>query len=160
MKKIFIVYCHTLKIDNRKYIGITSIKPILRWRKKGQGYKDNKYFYRAIEKYGWDNFEHEILFENLTIEQAKQKEKELIKLYNTQDEKYGFNLTAGGESGYNPKESTREKMRQSAKGNKSHLGFKNSQEMKDNMRKIKNEYWANEENRKNIKCYANHKLKK
>ena len=49
MKKIFIVYCHTLKIDNRKYIGITSIKPILRWRKKGQGYKDNKYFYDYIK---------------------------------------------------------------------------------------------------------------
>lgn len=79
--KVFTVYCHTLTIDNRKYIGITSIKPILRWRKNGQGYKDNDYFYRAILKYGWNKFEHEILYEGLTEKEAKQKEIELIKMY-------------------------------------------------------------------------------
>lgn len=144
----YIVYCHTLIKDNKKYFGITSIKPILRWRKKGQGYKDNKYFYRAIKKYGWENFKHEILFKDLTKEEAKEKEKKLIKLYNTQNQKYGFNLTAGGESGNQPCKKTREKMSKSAKGNKSHLGFKNTQEMKNNMRKLKNEYWSNIENRK------------
>lgn len=143
----YIVYCHTLIEDNRRYIGITCMKPSLRWRKKGQRYKSNRYFYNAIQKYGWNNFKHEILYEELSKEEAKEKEIELIKKYNTQDDKYGFNLTAGGESGFSPNKSTREKMRKSAKGNKSHLGCKNSQEMKENMRKIKNSYWQSEENK-------------
>ena len=142
------LYCHTLLEDGRKYIGITRMKTEKRWRKNGQGYKTNSYFYRAIQKYGWDNFKHEILFDNLTKKQAHQKEIELIELYKTQDEKFGFNLTGGGEGGYIPCERTREKMRKSAMRNKSHLGCKHTQEMKDNMRQIKQEYWSKEENRK------------
>lgn len=89
---------HTLKCDGRKYIGITGQKSKYRWR-NGLGYKENDYFYRAINKYGWDNFKHEILFENLSREQACNKEKALIKLFQTYDAVYGFNHTLGGESG-------------------------------------------------------------
>lgn len=148
VKKNYYVYCHTLIKDNRKYIGMTKMPPNLRWRKKGQGYKQNQEFYEIIKKYGWNAFKHEILIENLTKEEAQQKEKDLIKQYKTQDERYGFNLTGGGSGGYNPCERTREKKRNSAKNNKSHLGYRNTQEMKDNMSRLKKEYWSNEENRK------------
>lgn len=46
--------------SNKRYIGITSQKPEIRWA-NGKGYSYNKHFYRAIQKYGWDNFEHRIL---------------------------------------------------------------------------------------------------
>lgn len=71
------VYCH-ISPNNKVYIGITQQEPKQRWQ-GGKGYKENQYFYRAIQKYGWDNFQHEILFENLTKQEAEKKEIELIK---------------------------------------------------------------------------------
>lgn len=91
----FIVYRH--KAPNGKlYIGITSEKPERRWR-RGEGYKGNKHFYRAIIKYGWDSIEHEILYSNLSEETAKKKEIELIEKYNTNNTKFGYNKTLGGD---------------------------------------------------------------
>lgn len=98
MENNYVVYMHTLKCDGRKYIGITCQKPKYRW-KNGKGYTHNEYFTNAIKKYGWDSFKHEIVFENLTKEQACSKEKALIKLFKTYNDAYGFNYTLGGESG-------------------------------------------------------------
>ena len=92
MNDKYTVYIH-ISPSNKKYIGITSQNVKKRWQ-NGYGYKTNKYFWRAIQKYGWDNFEHEILFENLTVDEAKEKEIELIKLYNTYRPN-GYNLTFG-----------------------------------------------------------------
>ena len=95
MNDKYTVYIH-ISPSNKKYIGITSQNVKKRWQ-NGYGYKTNKYFWRAIQKYGWDNFEHEILFENLTVDEAKEKEIELIKLYNT-SRPTGYNLTFGGDN--------------------------------------------------------------
>ena len=99
----FIVYCHTNKINNKKYIGITCQEPDIRWGYKGNNYKQSQpYFARAIHKYGWDNFSHEILFEGLTAQEANDKEIELIALYNTyigDSNCQGYNLTRGGFGG-------------------------------------------------------------
>lgn len=92
----YCVYMHMLISDGRKYIGITCQEPKVRWN-YGNGYRRNTYLWRAIQKYGWNNFKHEILFETLTKEQACAKEQALIKLFNTQDPTQGFNLTSGGE---------------------------------------------------------------
>lgn len=85
---------HENKINHKKYIGITCQKPSQRWR-GGKGYKIGA-FKSAIDKYGWDNFEHIILFENLSKEEACLKEIKLINKYNTMNEKYGYNLCEGG----------------------------------------------------------------
>lgn len=92
------VYMHVNKVNNKKYIGITSRNVIDRWN-YGNGYIQNTYFYNAIKKYGWDGFEHMVLFINLTKEEACKKEIELIKQYKTQDRKYGYNHSSGGEHG-------------------------------------------------------------
>lgn len=94
--KNFIVYKHTSP-NGKVYIGITSQSLQNRCR-NGLGYSNNKYFTRAIEKYGWNNFVHKILFKNLTEKEAKEKEIELIKQYKSNDKRYGYNISSGGEA--------------------------------------------------------------
>ena len=91
----YIIYMHKLKKDNRLYIGITCQEPKKRWQ-NGLGYKHSSYFRNAIKKYGWNNFEHIILYNNLTREEAQSKEIELIKKYKSNIKGYGFNINEGG----------------------------------------------------------------
>ena len=67
-----------------------------RWGKDGIGYKSQP-FYHAIHKYGWDNIEHKILFENLSSEEAKNIEMVLIQTLDTQIGHKGYNNTMGGD---------------------------------------------------------------
>lgn len=90
----WIVYKHTSP-SGKVYIGITSRTPKYRWS-DGRGYIANDYFFKAIQKYGWDNIKHEILFENLTKEEAEAKEIELIEQYNSTDRACGYNISYGG----------------------------------------------------------------
>lgn len=101
-ERTYCVYKHTSP-SNKVYIGITyNIKR--RWY-DGNGYlhkkKNGKYnqplFARAILKYGWDNFTHEILAENLSKEQACELEKEYIQKYGSTNPQKGYNLSYGGE---------------------------------------------------------------
>ena len=90
----YIIYAHINKINQKVYIGQTNQKkPEYRWGKFGSGYK-RQTFYKVIEKYGWDNFEHIILEENLTQNEANEREKYYIKFYNSQEN--GYNNTEGG----------------------------------------------------------------
>ena len=64
----YCVYIHRNKINNKVYIGITNdVKR--RWRCEGIEYKPSKEntssFWNAIQKYGFDKFEHIILECNL-----------------------------------------------------------------------------------------------
>ena len=93
------IYCIINEINGKKYIGITKYKPEDRWQ-NGYGYK-KQIFFKAIKKYGWDGFEHKVLFENLSKEEACNKEIELIALYKTNDKKYGYNISRGGDDGHN-----------------------------------------------------------
>ena len=88
----YIVYMH-VSPNGKKYIGITSMK----FNKRcNAGYKNNVYFTNAIKKYGWNNIQHIILYENLTKEEAEEKEIELIAYYKSNQRKYGYNIANGG----------------------------------------------------------------
>ena len=63
-----------------------------------QGYKNSLHFYSAIQKYGWQNFKHEILYTNLSLEKANIIEQELIQKYQSTNPKFGYNSTPGGKS--------------------------------------------------------------
>lgn len=89
----WIVYEH-ISPSGKVYVGITSQNPKIRWQ-NGNGYLKCKVFYRAIEKYGWDSFQHNIIASNLGEETAKNMEKDLIKLYKEQNKSY--NITEGGD---------------------------------------------------------------
>lgn len=122
-EKKWCVYIHRNKINNKAYIGITSQTPEIRWGHNGYRYKeDQQIFYRAIQKYGWDNFEHTIWAENLTEDSAKHIEKILIALFKTNCTIYknperGYNMTNGGDgmSGFVFSEESRRKMSESQK---------------------------------------------
>ncbi len=94
--------------SGKVYIGMTSQNPEERWI-NGKGYK-HQYFNRAIDKYGWDNIKHQILFSNLTKEQACEKEVELISFYDSTNPQKGYNISSGGENS-SPTNATREKIR-------------------------------------------------
>jgi group I intron endonuclease len=94
-EKTYCVYKHTSP-SGKVYIGITCQKPEQRWQ-NGNGYKQCTRFWNAINKYGWDNFEHEILFTELSFNEACKKEKELIFEYNSTNCDYGYNISTGGE---------------------------------------------------------------
>lgn len=87
----YCVYIHTNKINNKVYIGQTGKSLNDRWRKDGSGYlqkrKNGVYyqplFARAIQKYGWDNFKHEVILIGETFEYACAVEKCLVKHYKT-----------------------------------------------------------------------------
>lgn len=120
----FCVYAHKSP-SNKFYFGITSLKLNDRWHSNGNGYKNQQLFYRAIQKYGWNNFEHIIIAKNLTQEQAHQMEKDLIFMFNSTNPVYGYNITQGGEGmlGYTHTKSAKRKISKSSKKRKSYLNF-------------------------------------
>ena len=63
----YCVYMHRNKINNKRYFGQTKHvdNPEKRWGINGEGYIGNSFFTNSINKYGWDNFEHIILFKML-----------------------------------------------------------------------------------------------
>lgn len=95
------VYAHINKANKKIYIGQTFQEPEKRWR-NGTGYKSSPYFWNAIQKYGWDGFEHIIIFNNLSVDEANIFEAELIKKYKTTIPNYGYNLRDGGKNGKVP----------------------------------------------------------
>ena len=95
MENNYTVYMH-ISPSNKRYIGITSQKIERRWR-NGKGYTNNIHFANAINKYGWDNFQHIIIAKRLTKEVAEWLEIELIREWNTTDINKGYNVNLGGE---------------------------------------------------------------
>lgn len=131
---LFTVYMHVTP-NNKKYIGITSRSLAQRWRRNGEGYKNCSLFWKAINKYGWENIEHKIIFEELSSFDAKKMEILLIRIYRTQDSRYGYNLTAGGDGslGHIRSAETRAKDSAARMGNKYHLGHKATDEARAKM---------------------------
>ena len=127
---MYTVYQHKNKINGKIYIGITSQKPEDRWGSQGCNYKSSPHFYSAIQKHGCDNFEHNILFTDLTKEQACLKEQELIKEYNSMNREFGYNSTSGGDI-FTMNEETKQKISQAMIGNQNGLGHPCSEEKKE-----------------------------
>ena len=126
---MYTVYQHKNKINGKIYIGITMQIPEKRWGRNGCNYKSSPHFYSAIQKYGWNNFEHNILFINLTKEEACLKEEELIKEFNSMNREYGYNSTSGGDI-FVMNEETKQKISQALVGNQNNLGHSCSEEKK------------------------------
>ena len=112
------VYVH-ISPNDKLYIGITTHDNASdRWGRCGHGYRSQKLFWRAIEKYGWNCFRHIVLIENVSIETACECEKFLIAKYRSNDPRYGYNRASGGDTncGFIRTEEQRRKLSMSLKG--------------------------------------------
>lgn len=142
-KDKYIVYMHTCP-NSKRYIGITKLSPNARW-KNGLGYKSQSNFYADIVKFGWNNIKHEIIDENLNHDMACEEEIYLIGLLKTNNPKYGYNQTSGGDGtcNYSHKNPHDEEWRK--KVSLANTGKKRTDEAKQKMREAKlGTHWSDE----------------
>ena len=116
----YVLYEHRNKVNGKRYIGITN-NTVKRWYGKGKHYEGCPHFWAAIQKYGWDNFEHNVLIYDLTSDEASRLEKHFIERFKTRDKAFGYNLAEGGVDaptmlGKHHSEETKAKMRKAALG--------------------------------------------
>lgn len=95
MNKKYCIYAHINLLNGKTYIGQTKQSLSRRFR-SGEGYKGCTLFYNAIKKYGWNNFKHIILLENLSLEEANLIEQYLIKKFDLTNKEKGYNISEGG----------------------------------------------------------------
>lgn len=112
---MYTIYCHTNKSNNKKYVGVTKQKPEKRWN-NGEGYRNSTYFYNAIKKYGWHNFSHEIVYTDLTKQEAEHLEKFLINEWDLRNPVKGYNIETGGNLNKKLDERTKLKISKANKG--------------------------------------------
>ena len=115
----WLVYKH-ISPSNKVYVGITHYEnPNKRWR-YGNGYDNCILFKRAIRKYGWKNFKHIIVSNNLSEKEAKSLEQKLIKYYKQAN--ISYNITDGGDGHlgctHTPSEETKKLWSAQRKGRK------------------------------------------
>lgn len=112
------IYSITNKTNGKRYIGLTNNVED-RFRRHKYRLKNNKhgndYLQNAWNKYGKENFEFEILEENIERNKLGSKEQIYIRKYDSFNK--GYNLTTGGEKSYEMAESTKWKLHFANAGN-------------------------------------------
>lgn len=104
------IYLFINKINNKVYVGQTYNSYLCRWTAHRNA-QDTFYFHTALKKYTWDNFNKYILEQtesylntedNIKIvnDWLNSREKYYIQLFNSNNKKYGYNLTVGGKDVY------------------------------------------------------------
>ena len=130
MKTVYYIYKITNLINNKVYIG-QSVSPKIRWSRHKSDARLNKkadHLYRAMRKYGEDNFMFEVIDEVVTLSEADELEVQIISIYNSTNRVFGYNKAPGGQGKRLVSEETRQKLSKAAKGRQSRLGHSPSSE--------------------------------
>lgn len=175
---MYTIYCHIFP-NKKRYIGLTKTSLRVRWE-NGKKYKTCPLVNRAINKYGWENINHEILGEYETKQEAEIMERIYIIQYKTNDPKYGYNILPGGDvasneitddmriklgNGWRGKHRTEEEKELISQGVKrtftrkesnGHFGMHHSNEAREKMSKSHKQQW---ENRKEWRKSASSRMK-
>lgn len=162
------LYVH-ITPENKLYIGVTQQRSCaVRWN-CGRNYTTGK-FKLAVERFGWSNIQHIVLFDNLSKEMAYECEKYLIHKYHTTDDRYGYNTSEGGdrlgaplteihkqkisdsEKGKKLSEETKQKIREAMlkNPNRGMLGKHMSEEAKQKISKANTGHTVSDEARKKM----------
>ena len=131
---IYTIYKATNKITNKSYIGFDKNWPSRKHGHKSRAkHSSNNYkFYNAINKYGWDNFEWQVMYQSKDYDHTyKTIESYFIEQYDSYNT--GYNMTKGGDGATGSKNSGAPKGR--IPWNKGKTGHKHSEETK---RKLSN----------------------
>lgn len=139
------IYLFKNKVNGKCYIG-QAIKLRQRIKAHWSNYSNPRYqhivFYKAIAKYGWENFEFSILesFRNALSERTKynldQLEVKYIKEYDSYNN--GYNSTLGGDKGVLGYKHTEECKKIISQNAKKQMEKKREEQSKDNWIKCKN----------------------
>jgi len=138
------IYAHINKQNNKVYIGQTIQNPNTRFGNDGNNYNYNRnnLFYNAIQKYGWNNFEHKIIYtieseskDDLLLALNSLEEQEILK-YNSCNRECGYNVESGGKN-TSKSDTTKQKISNSLKGK--NLSEEHKQKIKAALNKNKKE---------------------
>ena len=95
-----IIYKFTSKTTKKSYIGQTISSNLKRRIYRHRTDKIDSHFYRARDKYGFDDFEFSIIETNISLKDGKKllDEREIywISQYDSTDHNIGYNLDKGG----------------------------------------------------------------
>jgi group I intron endonuclease len=137
-------------MNGKKYVGKTVARLRKRWSNHVHSARNGSFYYlhRAMRKYGIENFKIEEVCRPPSYELLSALEKWYIGFYKSNDSKFGYNLTTGGEGtvGYKFSEEQLKKL------SLSHLGQSrlHSEETKRKMSQAKMGIKLSEEHRKNL----------
>lgn len=104
------VYCLTFP-NGKRYVGRGYSSPTSKGTgKRGIEKRWNDYarydckkqqkLYNALKKYGWENVKKEVVLLTDDVERQYTVEKQLIALWNLQNDRYGYNISPGGRDGF------------------------------------------------------------
>lgn len=159
------IYIHQNKENLRVYIGYSN-NYTKRWYAQKRAADNTNFrnyddpFYRAIRKYTWEGFTHNVIEEFDVKEDALEAEKFWIEFFRANikvyGNDYGYNMHEGGNlppsgTGRSPSQETRDKISASLSGEKHPLfGKKASKETKDKMSKTRKGHLTSKETRQKI----------
>lgn len=143
LNNYYTIYKHTSP-SGKHYIGVTRQQNLNRRWMNGYGYISCPLFNNAIQKYGWENFTHEILEDNVPIENINDRECYWIKLYKSNNRDFGYNIEEGGHAYRTFSEETRKKISNAIKGKPK------SEECKQKLKDINLGKHLSEETRKKV----------
>lgn len=111
MTKYGRIYIIKNKINDKIYIGQTKVSLKLRFQNHLSASRNGKDYIigKAIRKYGEDNFYIELL-EECTIEELNNREQYWITFFNSTNNKFGYNISAGGNVTRTTRELNRDKV--------------------------------------------------
>jgi predicted DNA-binding protein YlxM (UPF0122 family) len=152
---INLIYLYTNLVNGKVYIGQTWNSLKERAGANGCCYGGCTHFWNAIKKYGWHNFQGQVLVVVNTQEVADHWEEYFIAYYDSRNPTKGYNLASGGSRGKMPEE-TRKKMSDSHRGEKNYnYGTTMPQATRDKISQAnKGRKWSENEHKRRAEQYS------